>query len=114
MRTVVDVEGGQHRDIGQAHADDVGGVAWSMAASVLVADGGRGERDQTDEGEVVVLAGSYRGEHECGREDRADGAVVPASGADVAEAAFARERGGSADGDGAEAGEHVHGQHGEE
>jgi hypothetical protein len=93
---------------------DVWRVSGAVSAAVLVADGGGGERDEADEGEVVVLPWAHRGERERGGEHGAEGVVVPASDADVASCSFAGQRDVGARGDGGEAGEDVHGEDGEE
>ena len=70
---LIDVKGGQHRNLGPAHAGDVWGVAGAVSAAVLVSDGGGGEPRQADGGEVPVLAWPHRGERERGGEHGGDG-----------------------------------------
>jgi arsenate reductase len=111
---VVDVERGEHREVGHAHAGDVGGVAGTVLAPVQVADRRRRECDQADQGQVVVLAGPHRRQHERGRDHDSECPVVPAAGSHVALAAFCRQRRRGAGEDRAEPGEHVHTQHREE
>src|SRR5262249_58009772 len=111
---VVDVERGEHDEVGGAHARDVPGVAGPVAAAVLVADGRGGVGGGAEDEQVVILPPAHRGEDGRGDEDHGDGPVVPAARADVPGAAFAGGRGGGAGGHGGESGEDVDGEEGQE
>ena len=110
----IDVERGEHGDVGQPHAGDMRCVTGVVPSPMLVADRGCGEGEETDDGELVVLPRPHRGEHDGCAEHGADRAVVPASDPDVTRGAFAGESGGRASRDGGEPGEHVHGKEREE
>jgi hypothetical protein len=86
---VVDIERGEHGDVGDAHPGDVTCVPGLVAPAVLVADGRGGERGRTDEEQVVILPPSHLGQDRRGGEDHGDGPVVPAANPDVARAALA-------------------------
>src|SRR5262249_43311995 len=98
MGAVVDVERGEHGDIGGAHAGDMPGGAGAGAAPGLVADGGGGEGDGAYDEQVGVLPPAHGGQHGGGGEHDGDRPVVPAPGPYVAGTALAHQ-GGTRPGD---------------
>jgi hypothetical protein len=111
---VVDVERGEHDDVGGAHAGDVYGIAGAVPPAVLVPDGRGGERDRAEDEQVVILPPAQRGQDGRGYEDHGDRPVVPAARMDVPGTALAGDRGDGAGGHRGDAAEHVDGEHGQE
>src|SRR5215469_17150550 len=107
MRAIVDVEGGQHGDVANAHTDDVAGVAGTVEPPVQVPSGRGGERDGPDDQRVVVLAPAHGRQDGRGGEYDGDRGVEPSPGTHMTPAALASQRGDRPGDYGGEAGDDV-------